>query len=103
MTRYMQLMQAVDAVRDALAPADAPPEPALMLVQPASFASHEKAEQAADVVRLGAGSTTFEDHAEDTLPTELADRARSAAVRDDLDAERWLDEGGSISSEAMTT
>ena len=33
MTRYTQLIQAVDAVRDARAPTSAPPEPELMRVR----------------------------------------------------------------------
>jgi uncharacterized protein YegP (UPF0339 family) len=72
------------------------------LVKSASFASYEEAKQAAGVVRDGAGSAPFEDHADDPAPLELAARRETATVRDDLDAERWLDEGGSFSSEAVT-
>jgi uncharacterized protein YegP (UPF0339 family) len=73
------------------------------LVRSASFASYEAAKQAAGVVRRGAGSASFEDRADDPAPLELAARGETATVRDDLDAERWLDEGGSFSSEAVTT
>jgi uncharacterized protein YegP (UPF0339 family) len=62
------------------------------LVQSASFASYEDARQAARVVHAGAASASFE---------HLAAPRQSGVVRDDLDAERWLDEGGSFSSEAV--
>ena len=72
------------------------------LVKSASFASFEEAKQAAGIVRDGAGSAPFEHRADDRPPLELATRRETATVRDDLDAERWLDEGGSFSSEAVT-
>ena len=71
------------------------------LVQSSSFASYEEAKQAARVVHASAGSARFEPLAGDVPATELAERT-TRAVRDDLDAERWLDEGGSFSSEAVT-
>ena len=72
------------------------------LVQSASFASYEGAIQAAGIVPCGAGSAPFEDRTDDTPPLELAARRETATVQDDLDAERWLDERGSFSSEAVT-
>jgi uncharacterized protein YegP (UPF0339 family) len=72
------------------------------LVKSASFASYEEAKQAAEVVRAGAGSAPFENRLDDPAALELAGRSGTAMVRDDLDAERWLDEGGSFSSEAVT-
>lgn len=71
------------------------------LVQSTSFASYEEAKRAADIVRRGAGSAPFEDRADDSAPVDLAARRERATVRDGLDAERWLDEGGSFSSEAV--
>jgi uncharacterized protein YegP (UPF0339 family) len=126
MTRSTQLTQAVTAIRKARADAHAVPEPASMkflvfedngggyhwtivagsgerLVQSASFASYEDAKQAARVVHAGAASASFENLAGNTPPVDLLARRDKRVARDDLeDAERWLDEGGSFSSEAVT-
>jgi uncharacterized protein YegP (UPF0339 family) len=72
------------------------------LVQSSSFASYEEAKQAARVVRAGAASAPFEALAGDIPPADLVAGRTRRTVRDDLDAERWLDEGGSFSSEAVT-
>lgn len=72
------------------------------LVRSASFATYEDAEQAARVVHAGAGSASFEHLGVDAPPVDLVARRETAVGRDDLDAERWLDEGGSFSSEAVT-
>jgi hypothetical protein len=72
------------------------------LIPSATFASYEEATQAAGVVRTGAVSAPFDKQADDPAPLELAARRRRATGADDLDAERWLDEGGSFSSEAVT-
>ncbi len=72
------------------------------LVQSASFATYEDAKQAARIVRRGAASASFEHPAGDTPPVDLAARRETRAVGGDQDAERWLDEGGSFSSEAVT-
>jgi uncharacterized protein YegP (UPF0339 family) len=125
MTRSTQLlMQAVSATKRR-AGAGARPEPASMsflvfednaggyrwtivaasgetLAQSSRFASYEEAERAARIVRSGAGSAPFEDRAGDSPVVDLVARRDAATVRDDLDAERWLDEGGSFSSEAVT-
>lgn len=63
------------------------------------FGSHDRAEDAARAVHAAAASASFERLEGDTPPAD-GDRRRDApAVRDDLDAERWLDEGGAFSSE----
>jgi uncharacterized protein YegP (UPF0339 family) len=125
MTRYTQLIQAVDSVRKARAAASATPEPASMkfvvfednggayhwtivadsgetLVRSASFATYDEAAQAARVVHAGAASASLEHLGGDTPPVDLAARRKTAVLRDDLDAERWLDEGGSFGSAAVT-
>jgi uncharacterized protein YegP (UPF0339 family) len=125
MTRSTQLTQAVDAVQKARTAANAVPEPASMkflvfedngggyhwtivaasgkrLVQSASYATHEEATEAAHVVHAGAASASIEPLAGNTPPVDLLARREQRVARDDLDAERWLDEGGSFSSEAVT-
>ena len=61
------------------------------------FASYGDAERAAQHVHDGAASARFERRL--TLPVDLS--ARRGAITDAADAERWLDEGGSFSSEAV--
>ena len=64
-----------------------------------AFASYHDAEQAAQHVRDGVASAPFEDGA---VGADLVDLvARRDGTTDDSDAERWLDEGGSFSSEAV--
>ena len=72
------------------------------LAQSASFGSREEAERAARIVHDGASLASFEDRSGETLPADLPARSDAATARDRLDAERWLDEGGSFSSEAVT-
>jgi uncharacterized protein YegP (UPF0339 family) len=67
------------------------------LAQSASFASYEDARDAAGRVRDGAGSARLEDHEAAAVPVDVSAR-REAAARDDVDAERWLDEGGSYTA-----
>jgi uncharacterized protein YegP (UPF0339 family) len=125
MTRSKPLTQAGAGRKNARAAARARPKPASMtfvvyednggryhwklvaaggesLAQSASFASYEDAKQAARIVHAGAASASFEHLAGDAPPVTLAARRQSRIVRDELDAERWLDEGGSFSSEAVT-
>jgi uncharacterized protein YegP (UPF0339 family) len=125
MRRAAQVTQPVSANKKARAAPSSPPEPAPMkflvvedngggyhwtivagggetLVQSASFASYEKAKQAARIVHGGASSASFEDWAGDTPPVDLPARRDAATARDRVDAERWLDEGGSFSREAVT-
>jgi uncharacterized protein YegP (UPF0339 family) len=125
MTRSTQLAQAVDAVREARAAANAVPEPASMkflvfedngggyhwtivaasgkrLVQSARYASYEDANQAAHVVHAGAASASIEPLSGSTPPVDLLARREQRGTRDDLDAERWLDERGSFSNETAT-
>jgi uncharacterized protein YegP (UPF0339 family) len=124
MTRSTRPTQATTAKRKIRAAASALPEPASMkflvfedtgggyhwtvvaasgetLVQSASFATYEDAKQAARIVHRGAASASFEHLAGDIPPVDLAVRRETRAVRDDQDAERWLDEDGSFNSEAV--
>ncbi len=72
------------------------------LVRSANYASYKETRLAGGVVRPGAGAAPFEDRANDSPPIELAARPETAMIRDDLDAERWLDERGSFNSQAVT-
>jgi hypothetical protein len=72
------------------------------VVESATLASYEEAKEAAGIARSGAVPAPFENSADDPAPLELAARRETATVTDDLDAERWLDEGGSFRSEAVT-
>ena len=69
------------------------------LAQSGAFASYDRAEDAAQRVRDGAASARFDRRAGEVGPVDLA--ARRDRPSDELDAERWLDEGGSFSSEAV--
>jgi uncharacterized protein YegP (UPF0339 family) len=69
------------------------------LARSGSFASYDHAEQAARRVRDGAAAARFDARAGQARPVDLI--ARRHASSDDSDAERWLDEGGSFSSEAV--
>jgi uncharacterized protein YegP (UPF0339 family) len=71
------------------------------VAQSKRFASYDDAEQAARVVRDGAGWARFERRAATDRPVDLVARREATAARDDSDAERWLDEGGSFGSEAV--
>ncbi|HWE12115.1 MAG TPA: DUF1508 domain-containing protein [Solirubrobacteraceae bacterium] len=71
------------------------------LVSSEGFASYDEAERAARAVREGAGTARFERRGPDAPLIDLAAR-RAARSEDDSDPERWLDEGGSFSSEAVT-
>jgi uncharacterized protein YegP (UPF0339 family) len=68
------------------------------LAQSRPYATHEEAAHAARAVRDGAGSARFEAGA----AIDLVARRRAAAAREDSDAERWWDEGGSFSSQRVT-
>ena len=70
------------------------------LARSGSFGSYEDAERAAQHVRDGVASALFERRGDRARPVDLS--ARRDAASDDSDAERWLDEGGSFSSEAVT-
>ena len=65
------------------------------------YATRDDAAHAARVVRDGAGSARFEADAAPDRPVDLMARRDAALTRDDSDAERWLDEGGGFSSEAV--
>ena len=64
------------------------------------YATHEEAAHAARVVRDRSGTARLET-GRAHLPTDLVARRSAAAARDDSD-ERWLDEGGSFSSQPVT-
>ena len=127
MTRATQVTQAVSAMRKARAAPSSSPEPESLtfliyednvggyhwrivadggetLVRSAGFGSYEDARQAARIVHRGASRATFEQSSENPPPTDLPARRHRITVtlRDRLDAERWLDEGGSFSSEAVS-
>jgi uncharacterized protein YegP (UPF0339 family) len=124
MTRTAQ-SQAVSAMQKARATPSSLPEPASMkfliyenngggyhwtivadggetLVQSESFASYEEAKQAAGIVQRGTSRASVEDRSGNSPPADLVARRDKRVLRDELDAERWLDEGGSFSSEAVT-
>jgi uncharacterized protein YegP (UPF0339 family) len=63
-----------------------------------AFASYDDAEQAAQQIRDGAASARLEPRESGTGSVDLSARRAASA---DSDAERWLDEGGSFSSEAV--
>jgi uncharacterized protein YegP (UPF0339 family) len=69
------------------------------LARSGGFASYGDAEQAARRVRGAATSARFERRGTGALPVDLV--ARRDPASDDDDAERWLDESGSFSSEAV--
>jgi uncharacterized protein YegP (UPF0339 family) len=71
------------------------------LVQSGSFESFDRAERAAHRVRDGAASAGFARRGGEVRPVDL-DARRDRSSDDDLDAERWLDEGGSFNSDAVT-
>ena len=66
------------------------------------YATHEQAAHAAGVVRDGAGTARLETGRAPGLPTDLLARRSAAVADEDSDAERWLDEGGSFSSQGVT-
>lgn len=69
------------------------------LAQSGSFVSYDDAEQAAQRVRSGAASARFSRRGRELGAIDLA--ARRDRPRDDLDAERWLDDGGGFTREAL--
>jgi uncharacterized protein YegP (UPF0339 family) len=78
------------------------------LVRSAGFGSFEEAKDAAGVVRHGASRASFEGRPGGPSlrlggpsPVDLQARGGSEPTGDRLDAERWLDEGGSFSSKTV--
>ncbi len=69
------------------------------LARSGDFGSYADAQRAAQHVRDGAPSAAFDHPAAGAPPIDLA--ARRSATSDATDAERWLDEGGSVSSAAV--
>ena len=70
-----------------------------ILTQSGSFASYDRAEQAARRIRKGAGSARFEPRAGELGEVNFA--TRRDRPRDGSDAERRFDEGGSFTREAV--
>jgi uncharacterized protein YegP (UPF0339 family) len=122
MTRSRRVAHAVSALREARAADSAQSEPAPVtflvfednggsyrwtilaadgatLARSEGFASYDDAEQAARRLHQAATSAHFQRRANGASPVDLI--ARRDAASDDVDAERWLDEGGSLSSEAV--
>ena len=120
MTRDPQVTHAISAMRKSRAASSSLAEPASMtflidedngggyhwtivadcgetLVRSAGFECYEEAEQAARIVHRGASQAAFEDRTGDRRPIDLSGPRDVQAARDRLDAERWLDEGGSFS------
>jgi uncharacterized protein YegP (UPF0339 family) len=64
-----------------------------------SFTSYQDAERAAQHVRDGAASAPFERRTVAKLPDDVG--ARRSSTSDASDAQRWLDEDGGFSSEAV--
>jgi uncharacterized protein YegP (UPF0339 family) len=125
MTGAAQVRQAVSAMRKARATPSFLPEPASMtfliyednggdyhwtivadggetLVRSGSFGSYEQAKHAAGIVHRGASRASFEHRSAAPPPVDLPARRDAITARDRLEAERWLDEGGSFSSEAVS-
>lgn len=74
----------------------------------AGYVSHEEAERAARIVHRHASRASFEgapfdERSGETAPIDLPAHRRAAQARDARDAERWLDEGGSFSSQAVSS
>ncbi len=63
------------------------------------FASYDDAEQGAQHVRDGAASARFERRAVGAHPVDPSTRRDASSSHSD--SERWMDEGGSFSSEAV--
>ena len=71
-----------------------------ILARSQGFASYDHAEQAARRIRQAATTARFEHHAVEPPPVDPS--ARRYGASDGADAERWLDERGSFSDQAMT-
>lgn len=125
MTRAEQVSHAVRALREAQAAPSFLREPASMtflihegnggayhwtivaddgeaLVRSTGFASYEQAEHAAGIVHHGAFRASFAHRSPAPPPVDLSAYRDATMTQDRSDVERWLDEGGSASSEAVT-
>jgi hypothetical protein len=91
MTRAAQVTQAVSAMRKARATPSSLPQPAWM-----AFLIYEDNGGGYHWTIVADGGKDSDSPPLVELPT------RRSAARDRLDAERWLDEDGSFSSEAVT-
>lgn len=66
------------------------------------YTTHEEAAHAALAARDSSGTARLETGRAPELPIDLVARRTAAVAREDSDAERWLDEGGSFSGESVT-
>ncbi len=74
-----------------------------VLARSSRFASYEEANVAADTVYRGVAGASFEDRSGTVPPVDLPATRDPATRRDRTDdAERWLDEGGSVSRAEVT-
>jgi peptidoglycan hydrolase-like protein with peptidoglycan-binding domain/uncharacterized protein YegP (UPF0339 family) len=73
-----------------------------VLARSARFASYEEANVAADIVYRGAAAATFEDRSDTSPPVDLPAARSVPPPRDRMGAERWLDDGGSVSRQEVT-
>jgi uncharacterized protein YegP (UPF0339 family) len=71
-----------------------------ILAQSPAFVSYDDAERAAQQVRAGAVSARFAPRAVEAVPIDLI--AQRGAPNDNSDAERWLADGDSLGSQAVT-
>jgi peptidoglycan hydrolase-like protein with peptidoglycan-binding domain/uncharacterized protein YegP (UPF0339 family) len=70
-----------------------------VLARSARFASYEEANVAADIVYRGVATASFEDRSRGPAPTDLP---ASPTAGDRVEAEHWLDEGGSVGRQEVT-
>jgi peptidoglycan hydrolase-like protein with peptidoglycan-binding domain len=70
-----------------------------VLARSARFASYEEANIAADIVYRGVATASFQDRSGASPPADLP---ASPTAGDRVEAEHWLDEGGSVSREQVT-
>jgi uncharacterized protein YegP (UPF0339 family) len=128
-TRAGRLTAAVSSIRTRRATPDASPEPdpepapvtfllyednsggyywtivadsGQVLARSARFASYEEANVAADIVYRGTAGASFEDRSGTSPPVDLPAARDVTPPRDRAAAERWLDDGGSVSRQEVT-
>jgi len=125
MTRAEQVAHAVSALRAARAAPDSSGESASMaflvyednggtfhwtivadsdevLARSPGFGSREEAERAASLIHHGVLRASFDPSPLAAPASHLSDRPDAATTPDRQDAERWTDEGGSLTREAVS-
>jgi peptidoglycan hydrolase-like protein with peptidoglycan-binding domain len=73
-----------------------------VLARSARFASYEEANVAADIVYRGVAGASFEDRSDASPPGDLPASRDVTTLHDRTDAERRLDDGGSVSRSEVT-